>query len=206
MGTDILGILHYEDTRYFFQPISALSAIGAPTRSFVIPLIYTFTLLKIAFALGIHMSVEQKPALRITAGLLFASGIVDLAAYFFPWNPAEPVGAFTNLMHAILAGGVAVLLILLAIGFSAGANGNWFRIYSYGTLLILIGMGATMGLLDPPRMETGLPPPWFGVSERINAYGFMFWMVALSIVLLRSQLKVSKLTPEWILSGGEADL
>jgi hypothetical protein len=122
------------------------------------------------------------------AGLFFASGAIDLAASFFPWNPAEALlGSLTNIMHGILAGGAAVVLILLTIGFGAGADGRWFRLYSYGTLLVMIVSGGVMALFDPPSITATQPPPWFGVTERINGYGFMLWMVVLAIVLLRTQ-------------------
>ena len=183
LGTDILAALHYEGYSYPLDPISGLSAIDAPTRPFVIPLLNIYLGLKIAFALGVWISAGQKRTLRITAGLLFAFGLTDLASYFFPWHPAEPVGMSVNVMHAVLAGGLTVLLILLTIGFGASADGKWFRFYSYGTLLVMIVVGA-LPLLGGFRIAADQPPEWFGAGERINAYGYMLWMMVLAIVLL----------------------
>jgi len=187
LATDILASLLYEGYSYPFQPISGLSATGAPTRPYVTAFDNVYVVLKLAFAFGVWMSAGQKRTLRITAVLLFAWGIIDLAASFFPWNPGEAVGTFTNIMHAILAGGAAVILILLAIGFGASADGRWFRFYSYGTLLVMVLSGGVMAFLNSTPVEANLPPAWFGVTERINAYGYMLWMLALSIILLRSQ-------------------
>ena len=187
-GTDILAALHYEGYTYPFDPISGLTAIGSPTRPFVVPLLGFYLGLKIVFALGIWISTGQKHDLRITAGLLFAFGLTDFVSFFFPWHPAEPVGMYINLMHSILAGGITVLLILLTIGFGASAGGKWFRIYSYGTLLVMIVMG-TLPLLGGIQIGTDQPPEWFGAGERINAYGFMLWLVMLAIALLRIQPK-----------------
>jgi hypothetical protein len=187
-GTDMLASLRYEGYHYPFQPISGLSAVEAPTRNMVVTLNNVFAVLKMAFASGVWLSAGQRRVLRITAGLLFASGVIDLAAYFFPWNPAEAMITFTNLMHGILAGGAAVLLILLTIGFGASAGGKWFRTYSYGTLLVFLVAGGVMAFLGgTPRLEANLPPPWFGITERIAGYGFMLWMMALASVLLRNQ-------------------
>ena len=58
---------------------------------------------------------------------------------------------------------------------------------SLGTLLVMIGSGGVMALLGSPRIEGNLPPQWFGVKERIDAYGFILWMIVLAIVLLQTQ-------------------
>jgi len=187
LGTDLLASLLYEGYSYPFQPISGLTATGAPSRPFVVALDYVYSVLKIAFAVGIWMSAGQKRTLRITAVLLLAWGVIDLAASFFPLNPGEALGTFTNIMHTILAGGAAAILILLAIGFGASADGRWFRWYSYGTLLVMIFAGLVMAFVNSTPLEANLPPAWFGLTERINTYGYMIWMLVLAIVLLRAQ-------------------
>jgi len=189
MGGDIMAALHYEGYNYPFQAISDLTAIGAPTRSFMTPLLNVFNVLKIGFALGIWMVAGRKRRLRIAAGLLLAWGISDLAGNFFPLHPDEPLGSFANIMHSIFAGGLTVLLMLLSIGFGADADGKWFCIYSYGTLLALLLFGAVMAFW----VSASLPKQWFGLLERINAYGDMLWMVVLSVVLLRAKPASSSL-------------
>jgi len=185
MGADIFASLLYEGYNYPFQPISRLSTLDSPTRSFLIPLVYLYMVLKIAFAVGIRMTAGQKRSLRIIAGLLLTSGIVDLVANFFPWDPSEDLLTLGNIIHGILEGGLIGLLFLLTIAFGAGADGKWFRYYSYGTLLAIIVASSVMGLFGDIRMEGNLPPPWFGLAERINAYGLMLWMLTLAVSLLR---------------------
>jgi hypothetical protein len=186
MGTDILASLRYDGYTYPFDPISGLSAIDAPTRSFVTPLLGIYVVFKAAFSLGVWNSAGQKRALRITAGLVFASVLTDLAGSFFPWNPAESLGTFQNIMHTLLTGAITVLLIFLTLGFGANAAGRSFRLYSYGTLLLMLILGA-LPLLGGIQITVDQPPAWFGAGERVNAYGYMLWMVVLAIVLLRSQ-------------------
>ncbi|HSB91382.1 MAG TPA: DUF998 domain-containing protein [Anaerolineales bacterium] len=201
MGTDIFAALSYDGYNFPLDPISGLSAVDAPTRAFVVPLDCLYALLKIAFALGIWISSGHHRAMRITAGLMFAFGLTDLAANFFPWNPDEPpLGTFINLMHSVLAGGLPVVLFFLTIGFGAAANGKWFRIYSYGTLLVLAVLGA-LPLLGGFQISADQPPEWFGASERINAYGFMLWMTLLALVLLRSQRGRTEQQPQ---TGGRS--
>ena len=158
--------------------------IDAPTRSYVVPLDTLYALLKMLFALGVWMSAGRKPALRLTAGLLLAFGLTDLAAYAFPWDPCDPVGTPGNLVHGVLAGALPLLLMLLAIGIGGAADGRWFRIYSCGTVLAMILLG-TLPLLGGFQTEGNEPPWWFGAVERVNGYGLMLWMLLLAIVLLR---------------------
>ena len=185
MGADILASILYEGYNYPFQPISGLSTLDSPTRSLLIQLDTLYTVLKIVFAVGVWMASGQKRSLRITAGLLFTSGIVDLVANFFPWNPSESLGTLANIIHGILAGGLTGLLFLLTIGFGASTDGKWFRFYSYGTLLAIIVAGSVMALFGNLQMEVNLIPPWFGLTERINSYGLMLWMLTLAAILLR---------------------
>ena len=93
-------------------------------------------------------------------------------------------------MHATLTF-VLVLFILLVIGFGAIAFGKRFRLYSIATMLILLVFGALAGL-DVPRVEANLPTPWLGVTERINIFGYLLWVVVLAIALLRVQVERSQ--------------
>lgn len=185
MGVDILASLLYEGYNYPLQPISGLSTPDSPVRSFLNPLLIPYTVLKIAFALGVWWSAGQKRTLRITASLLFAWGIGDLVAYFFPWKPNESLLTLNNVIHGILSGGLPVLSFLLIIVFGASADGKWFRFYSYGTLLASFAAGGVMALFGNLQMDGGVIPPWFGLTERINTYGYMLWMLAFAAILLR---------------------
>jgi hypothetical protein len=187
MGADILASLLYQGYNYPFQPISGLSTLDSPTRSFLVPLDILYTALKIAFAVGVWMTASQKRSLRIIAGLLFASGIVDLTANFYPWNPSEALGSLGNVIHGILAGGLTGMLFLLTIAFGARADGKGFRYYSYATILAIIIASTVMALFGNLRMEGNQIPAWFGLTERINGYGLMLWMLALAIILLRAK-------------------
>jgi hypothetical protein len=86
---------------------------------------------------------------------------------------------------------VTVLLMLLAIGFAATAFGKRFRLYSIGTIVLLLVFGALTGL-DASRLEANLPTPWMGVWERINIYAYMLWVVVLATALLRGRVAQSR--------------
>ena len=94
------------------------------------------------------------------------------------------VSALTNTMHIVLTV-VTVLTWMLILGFAAVAFGKWLRVYSIVTLLMVIGFGASTGP-QAAAMVAGQPTPWLGLTERINIYSFMLWVIVLAIVLLRS--------------------
>jgi hypothetical protein len=183
VASDIVAAMRWVGYSYTAQSVSELRAIGAPTRPLLVPLLFIYTVLEIAFGLGVCGAAGRKRALRITGVLLIGLGVVDLSAPFFPMHLGGDLRG--DAMHLILTS-VTVLLILLIIGFGATADGKWFRFYSFVTLLILIVTGALAGL-DAPRIAANLPTPWVGVRERINIYGYMLWMMVLAIVLLRVQ-------------------
>lgn len=93
----------------------------------------------------------------------------------------------TDTMHIVLAS-ADVLPILLAVGFGATAFGKRFRLYSVLTILVLIVFGALAGL-DGPRIAANLPTPWVGVTERVNVFGYLLWVMVLATALLRARVE-----------------
>lgn len=197
VGSDTLAALRWEGYSYINQSVSELRANGAPTRPFLVPILTLYSLLAIAFGVGVWLSAGAKCALRITGVLLFALGVLDLTAYFFPMHLREEIsqtGRTLNETVHVIGTGATVLMILLIIGFGAVANGKWFRLYSYATILVLIVAGA-WGALDAPRIEANLPTLWVGVKERINIYGYMIWLAVLAVVLLHAKVSAAAGTP-----------
>src|SRR5437762_8743894 len=91
VGSDILAALSWEGYSYTAQSVSELRALGAPTRTFLVPILTLYSVLEIAFALGMWLTAGPKRSLRITAGLLLALGVLDLTAYFFPMHLREEI-------------------------------------------------------------------------------------------------------------------
>jgi len=173
---------------FFHQAVSELSAIGAPTRTLIVPLYLVYDLFTIMFGLGIWLH-SQKRSLRITASLLIVNAATGFVGVPFPLQLGAVEATFTNTMHSILAG-VNVILFLLAMGFGAFASGKRFRFYSFGTVLTLVVVGAVMGFVAGAKISAEgwtAPPQWFGLMERISIYGSMLWEAVLSIVLFRTE-------------------
>jgi hypothetical protein len=167
------------------QTVSELFAIGAPSKSFVVPLFLTYSVLIIAFGIGVWRSAGPKRALRVVGGLLIAREVLGIVGTLFaPMHMRGVEGALTDTMHAAITG-LGSLFYLLMMGFGATAFGKGFRLYSIGTLIVLVVFGVLAGM-EGPRMAANLPTPWMGVWERINICATMLWIMVLAIVLLRT--------------------
>lgn len=104
---------------------------------------------------------------------------------FFPIHLRGVEGTSVDTMHGILTG-VGVLFILLAIGFGATPFGPRFRLYSIVTIVMLVVFGLLTGV-DAPRIGADQSTPWMGVFERVAISGFLIWVMALAITLLRAE-------------------
>jgi hypothetical protein len=186
VATTILGAMRWEGYSSTAQTVSELFAIDAPSRPLVVPLFLTYSVLVIAFGVGVLGAARGQRALRVVGALLVvneARGVVG--TLFAPIHLRGVAGTSTDTWHMMITI-VNVLLILLIIGFGTTAFGTRFRRYSIGTILLLVVFGTVAGL-DGPRLAANLPTPWMGVTERINIFGYMLWVVVLAVALLRAQ-------------------
>lgn len=180
----------YEGYSSSAQTVSELSAIGAPTRAIWILFGIGYTFLITAFGIGIWQSAEGNRPLRIVGDLILAYGLVGFLWSFAPMHQREVLAShqetLTDTMHIVFAM-VIVLLMMTAIGFGAVTFGKRFRLYSIVTILILLVFGG-LTTFDAPKVNANLPTPWVGVWERINIGVFLFWIIVLSIMLLRMEM------------------
>jgi hypothetical protein len=180
---DIIGGIVWHGYSFASQAISELTAIGAPTRQLLAPLYPIYSLLMIAFGLGVLILAGQRHMLLFIGVLQVIIGFVGLAWIPFPIHMRGVEPTFTDAMHSTFAG-VQTLFILSSIGLGTVAYGKRFGYYSIGTLLTLLACGsltfAIAGQLVPQQLGT-----WFGLLERITVYGYMVWVIVLAIVLIR---------------------
>jgi hypothetical protein len=168
-----------------------LGSRRAPSRPLVVPLLTAHGALVVPFGLGVWESAGRKRGLRVTGAMLVGLGASDLPAPFFPMHRREALArgerSRTDTMHIIVTS-VNSLMILLAIGFGSTAFGKRFRLYSIGTILVLVVTGG-LTATQVSRVEANLPTPWAGVTERISIGGYLLWQVVLAIALLRLQAR-----------------
>jgi hypothetical protein len=189
VAANVRGARRWTDYSLASQTVSELSAIGAPSRPFVIPLLTAHGALVIPFGLGVCESARRKRGLRAAGAMLLGLGASDMPAPLFPMHRREALArgerSRTDTMHIAFTS-VNSLLILLAIGSASTAFGKRFRLYSIGTILVLVVSGG-LTATQASRVEANLPTPWAGVSERISIGGYLLWQVVLAIALLRGR-------------------
>jgi hypothetical protein len=193
-GMNIIAPMYFEGYSSAGQTVSELSAIGAPTRPAWLAWALVYTLLFIAFGWGVRMSAGQNRALRITGGLILLYGIVSLAWPFAPMHLRGAEFSLTDAMHIAL-GMVTIVLMILIMGYGAGAFDKPFRYYSIVSLVVYIVFGALTGI-DSPRIAENLPTPWIGIWERIIIGDFLLWVIVLAVILLQRAATFGKLGAE----------
>jgi hypothetical protein len=195
VGADLLAAARYPGYHSFTsQAISELTAVGAPTKRMVEPLLIGYDILIIAFGVGVWAS-GRKRMLRLVGGLLIAIGTVGLAAMPFTPMHLRGTGSLATDAPHILATAVIVLAILLAIGVGASLFGRGFRLYSYATLLTLLAFG-TWTSLQAARLAAGQPTPWLGAAERVHIGAYLAWVVVLAVTLYRSDTRGAEALPK----------
>lgn len=168
---------------YLSQAISELGAVGAPTKALVDPLFLGYSILIIAFGVGVWASAPWNRVLRVIGGLVIGIGVVGLITP--PMNLRGTGNISGDLPHIVLTG-VIVLCILSAIAAGASLCGGVWRRYSWATIATILVSGALTGVAAR-QLAAGQPTPWLGVAERINIGAYLLWVVALAVTLLRAR-------------------
>ena len=170
---DAVAASLYDGYSYTGQTISELSAIGAPTRWFWMPLGLVYAVLMIAFGYGVWASAGPKRALRVVGAVVVVFGLLGIFAWpLAPMHQREVLaaggGTFSDTLHLILSG-VDGVLFFVAASAGAMALGRRFRLYSIVTIVVVLVFGFLMSL-DSPKVQDNESTPWIGVTERIMLY------------------------------------
>lgn len=140
-----------------------------------------YILLFAAFGWGVLKSASGNRPLRVVGSLIIAYCIVN-----FYWPPMHLRGnepSLTDALHIVWSM-IAVLLMMLMMGFGAAALGKRFRLYTITSIVLLVLFGILTGM-EAPNIPTNLPTPFIGVWERIMIALFLLWVIVMAIILLR---------------------
>jgi hypothetical protein len=183
IGGDLLAASRYPGYQILHQAISELSAIGAPTAPLWADVGFLYGALVLAFGIGVWRSASASRALRWAGALLVFTSLMGIGWYFAPMTARGGERTTSDVLHIVMTGlTVPTLLVITVV--AARAFGRGFRVYSIATVAAVLAFAVPTSLAVP-RIDAGLPTPWLGVYERIMVWGWMVWMGALSVALLR---------------------
>ena len=140
-----------------------------------------FFLLHLAW--GVLQSAVGNRRLRVVGGLIVAYSVVNI--YWPPMHMRGVQPSLTDSLHIAWAM-VAVIFMMVMMGFGAAAFGKRFRGYTIVSMVLLVGLGFLTSL-DAPKIPENLPTPWLGVWERIMIGVFLLWVSVLAVILLRKE-------------------
>ena len=187
IANDIIAASQFRGYNRIDQAVSELSAKGAASRPFLVAMLPVWTLLMVAFGIGVAMSANGKRALRVTGGVLIAHGVVAITWLWFPMTSRQDMiraGTGGNDAGHLVLTTLTVVFIVAELGFAAVAFGRWFRVYSIATAATVLVFGALVGPLAA-RIPDGRSTPWMGLYERVSIGGWLLWMAITTVMLLR---------------------
>lgn len=183
ISADVLCGLRYPGYSFTNQVISELSAIGAPTTQLWASVMRGYSVLFVAFVVGVYRASVDDRALRRVAWLLVAFVLMAPVWSLFPMHQRGDAFTWTDAGHIAL-GAVAVLLLSSVMATGSRVLGISFRRFSRLAAGIVFGAGAAT-FAYVPRMIDQLSTPAIGLVERVCLYGFQLWIAVFSIALLR---------------------
>jgi hypothetical protein len=179
---DVMGGLNIPGYSFTAQTISEESAIGVARPPLLHILAQLYTILTIAFGIGVYSSAEESPALRGSGLLLILYGLSGFLWLFFPMSPRGAERTISDTGHI----GVTILTGILTfgfMGFAAAAFHGRFRFYTIATMLLVAFFGVLAGR-GGAALAANQPTPLLGVYERLLIYAYMMWMAVLAMKLI----------------------
>lgn len=157
-------------------------------------------LMAVLFGLGILLNLPAARSKELFyAGLIFiATGSLQLlTATVFPQDPMSAPLMFPGLMHLVIVGCSAILVIVmlsLVMRWEFSQSGSsLFGGFTLLTLVLMIGGGIGTAIVVKGQV------PIIGLVERLSIYPFQLWTMALAYRLTVKSNILSQSEPRWIM-------
>ena len=182
----VLGGFLWDGYNHLMQPISDLTANGAPDRSLMTAITIAYGLCSILFCASAYMYLKYFAPGIAKAGILIflAMHIISILYGFFPEDLAGSAVTFAGTMHIVITALIVPLTILAPffLGFGLRKIEGFENIgrYSIITGVIILIAGSASAIFYANTW------PYFGLVERINIGALQLWMFFLSLKLYRT--------------------
>lgn len=189
LTNDLVAATSYAGYSRMDQAVSELSAISAPAQTFLMAMLPVYTVLMIAFGVGVWRSAIGGHALRLTGGALVAFGVTGVLWLPFPMSRREDIAtssavSASDVGHLVLSGVTALLIVAMCLA-GAAQFGRWFRVYSAATVSVVLLFSGVLTGIQSAKLSDGDPTPLLGFYERVGIGAWLLWLAVLAITLLR---------------------
>jgi hypothetical protein len=185
---DIIGNIITPDYNYIINAVSELTQAGSKNTFLLSPLFLISAIMTVAFGIGILLNYkDRRSKLLLTASILIiiTGTFSGLTGTVFPMDPFNSEMMFAGMMHIILTGisAVLVMFLILMIGISLYRVKQWksFRLYSITTVVIMVIFGGS----TPTLIMNSIP--LLGLFERIVIYTYLLWFFVLAFKLIKER-------------------
>jgi len=179
----LLGGLLWQGYSHLQQPISDLTATGAPNRFLLLMFTNIYGGLALIFAVSFTF-FERKERHRLVfwGGIFFIIlHLVSISYSFFPQDLSGADPSFAGMMHLLVTVLIVPFTILtpLLIGFGLKKEKAWKTLGNFSLIcgILIIIFGGMSGFFFAKGF------PYFGLVERINICTLQIWTFVLSYKL-----------------------
>lgn len=184
---DVASGVSYDGYSFRDQAISELSAFGSPVRPVMVTVILVHNVLLLVFGIGLLRAARRR-SVRWIGGLLVAEfAVVGIPTHtFWAMSSRDRPKGFNDIMHIAMSAVFSVLVVGM-MALSAVAYRGRFRRLTVAAIATVVGFGAasSVAIRGIERNETR----GAGAFERVNAYAYFAWLVALAVKVIRDELR-----------------
>jgi len=181
----VLGGALWNGYNHLMQPISDLTASGAPDYSLISAITWAYGICVILFGLSAFLYMRTFAPKRAQAGMLIflIMQVVSILYGFFPEDLAGAAPTAAGAMHIVITALIVPLTILapflIGFGFRKFEGMEGIGRYSILTGIIILVFGSLSAVFFANMW------PYFGLIERINIGALQLWTFILSYRLFK---------------------
>lgn len=171
----VLGGFLWNGYNHLMQPISDLTATGAPDREMLEKILWFYAIPAILYGLFAYLYMLKFSPKVAQAGMLLylIMQIISFSYHFFPQDLPGAEPTFTGTMHLVVTFLIIPLTILapilIGVGFRKIKGFERFGIYSIITGILIFIFGGTTAIFFAQKL------PYFGLVERLNIGTLQVW-------------------------------
>ncbi|OFX85139.1 MAG: hypothetical protein A2W99_07035 [Bacteroidetes bacterium GWF2_33_16] len=180
----VIGGFLWKGYSHLHQPISDLTATGAPNKALLMIFTMIYGVLAIVFAVSFTIFESKKyHKFVFWGGVLFILlHIISVSYGFFPQDLPGATATYLGKMHIVVTAFIVPFTILtpFLIGFGFIKEPNWktFGVYSIITGILILFFGGASGIFFAQKW------PYFGLIERLNIGILQVWTFCFSYKLI----------------------